>query len=148
MSYVELAKQIGELVEEKQAAYGDSFGKSGLCAPGRQAGGDIRSSGFRRGDPAMKPPYAIITAECSRHGRFQVERKPNPKAGQLHPNGSGALIQKYPHAAIVCPKCRMWAEIQEVKEVVCESKGIRFRCIFCGREFETVEKCNACEESH
>lgn len=29
MSYIALAKQIGELVEEKQAAYGDSFGKSG-----------------------------------------------------------------------------------------------------------------------
>lgn len=25
---------------------------------------------------------------------------------------------------------------------------ILFRCIFCGREFETVEECNACEERH
>ncbi len=37
---------------------------------------------------------------------------------------------------------------------VCEDrkmKGIRFvyfRCVFCGQEFETVEECNACEESH
>lgn len=29
MSYVKLAKEIGQLVEDKQAAYGDSFGKSG-----------------------------------------------------------------------------------------------------------------------
>lgn len=29
MSYVETAKAIGELVEKKQAAYGDSFGRSG-----------------------------------------------------------------------------------------------------------------------
>lgn len=29
MSYVNLAKEIGQLVEDKQAAYGDSFGKSG-----------------------------------------------------------------------------------------------------------------------
>jgi hypothetical protein len=29
MSYVEVAKSVGELVEQKQAAYGDSFGKSG-----------------------------------------------------------------------------------------------------------------------
>lgn len=29
MSYVEIAKSIGALVEEKQAAYGDSFGRSG-----------------------------------------------------------------------------------------------------------------------
>jgi len=26
--------------------------------------------------------------------------------------------------------------------------GIRFRCIFCGKEHETVEECNVCEESH
>lgn len=29
MAYIEIAKSIGELVTEKQAAYGDSFGKSG-----------------------------------------------------------------------------------------------------------------------
>lgn len=29
MSYSDLGKSIGELVEKKQAAYGDSFGKSG-----------------------------------------------------------------------------------------------------------------------
>lgn len=29
MSYSEIGKSIGELVETKQAAYGDSFGKSG-----------------------------------------------------------------------------------------------------------------------
>ncbi len=29
MNYPELARGIGELVEKKQAAYGDSFGKSG-----------------------------------------------------------------------------------------------------------------------
>ena len=66
----------------------------------------------------MKPPYAVITAECSRHGQFQVERKPNPKAGQPDPNGSGGVIQKYPHAAVVCPRCRMWAKIQAVDEVI------------------------------
>jgi len=27
-------------------------------------------------------------------------------------------------------------------------KGIRFRCIFCGLEFDTVEECNDCENSH
>ena len=27
-------------------------------------------------------------------------------------------------------------------------KHIRFRCIFCGKEHETVEECNVCEESH
>lgn len=27
-------------------------------------------------------------------------------------------------------------------------KAILFRCLFCGREHETVEECNACEESH
>lgn len=26
--------------------------------------------------------------------------------------------------------------------------GIRFRCIFCGKEYETIEECNVCEESH
>jgi len=27
-------------------------------------------------------------------------------------------------------------------------KGIRFRCVFCGCEYDTVEECNAGEESH
>lgn len=27
-------------------------------------------------------------------------------------------------------------------------RGIRFRCVFCGREFETVEECNGCEDGH
>lgn len=27
-------------------------------------------------------------------------------------------------------------------------RGIRFRCIFCGTEHETVQECNACEASH
>ena len=26
--------------------------------------------------------------------------------------------------------------------------GVRFRCVFCSREFKTVEECNVCEESH
>lgn len=27
-------------------------------------------------------------------------------------------------------------------------RGILFRCIFCGHEFEIMEECNACEASH
>ena len=27
-------------------------------------------------------------------------------------------------------------------------KKIRFKCIFCGREFGSVEECNVCENSH
>ena len=27
-------------------------------------------------------------------------------------------------------------------------KGIRFRCISCGKGYDTVEECNACEETH
>lgn len=65
----------------------------------------------------MKPPYAIITGMCVNHGAFTVERKPNPKAGQPEPNGSGAVITKYPSAAVICPTCRLWAEIVNVKEV-------------------------------
>jgi hypothetical protein len=29
-----------------------------------------------------------------------------------------------------------------------EWKMVRFRCIFCGKEHDTVEECNGCEESH
>jgi hypothetical protein len=29
-----------------------------------------------------------------------------------------------------------------------EVKAIKFRCLFCGKEFDTVEACNVCEESH
>lgn len=64
----------------------------------------------------MKPPYAIITGNCAKHGEFTVERKPNPKAGSPDQNGSGRLIQRYPFAAVVCPKCRMWADIVRVEE--------------------------------
>jgi len=28
------------------------------------------------------------------------------------------------------------------------SPAILFRCLFCGREFATVEESNACEETH
>jgi hypothetical protein len=27
-------------------------------------------------------------------------------------------------------------------------KAIKFNCLFCGKELDTVEECNACEESH
>lgn len=64
----------------------------------------------------MKPLYALITGKCSRHGEFTVERKPNPKAGQR--NDYGGTVPKYPTSAVVCPKCRMWAEIKDVREIV------------------------------
>ena len=25
---------------------------------------------------------------------------------------------------------------------------IQFRCMFCGKEFDSVEECNECEETH
>ncbi|RQW89907.1 MAG: hypothetical protein EHM79_02045 [Geobacter sp.] len=71
----------------------------------------------------MKPPYAQIIARCNKHGEFTVQRKPNPKTGQRDPNGSGALIQRYPHA-IVCPKCRMWAKITNLVEIPYQAGGV------------------------
>jgi hypothetical protein len=40
------------------------------------------------------------------------------------------------------------ASVAVLAEAVRPWKGIRFRCIFCGKEHDTVEECNGCEESH
>jgi hypothetical protein len=29
-----------------------------------------------------------------------------------------------------------------------QKRGILFRCVFCGKEHDTVEGCNVCEETH
>jgi hypothetical protein len=34
------------------------------------------------------------------------------------------------------------------KEIRNSTKGIRFNCVFCGQQHDTVEACNVCEESH
>jgi hypothetical protein len=52
----------------------------------------------------LKPSFYRLTATCTVHGMVTVERKPNPKAGQRHPNETGGLIQPHP-SAVVCPHC-------------------------------------------
>lgn len=41
-----------------------------------------------------------------------------------------------------------WAMRQAKTEGSSPAVGIKFLCIFCGKEFNTVEACNVCEESH
>ena len=45
------------------------------------------------------------------------------------------------------PQAHCWDGPKE-EEMRKMGKGIKFRCIFCGKEHDTVEECNACEESH
>lgn len=59
---------------------------------------------------ALKPPYYRLTATCSKHGTVTVERKPNPRAGQPEPNGSGRLITPHP-GSVVCPYCAWHATV-------------------------------------
>jgi hypothetical protein len=51
----------------------------------------------------LKPPYYSLIATCHIHGEVVVLRKPNPKAGQPHPNGCGGVILPYP-SSTVCPR--------------------------------------------
>ncbi len=52
----------------------------------------------------MKPPYVLITAACTVHGQFQVERKPNKTPRQNRE-------QEGFYDAVKCPVCPFWASI-------------------------------------
>lgn len=54
----------------------------------------------------MKPPFVRITAECSHHGKFQVEKKPN----KYRPDG-WTSPEPWKYSAVVCPKCPLWGKI-------------------------------------
>jgi hypothetical protein len=55
----------------------------------------------------MKKPKQMveIQAECSRHGKFILIKKPN----RYRSDAGGAQNGKY--CAVVCPKCSLWATI-------------------------------------
>lgn len=57
--------------------------------------------------------YVEIVAECSRHGRFQVQKPLNKRPD----NGSGR-VNDGRYAAVKCPKCPWWATIVEQRLVV------------------------------
>lgn len=59
----------------------------------------------------MKPLFDRITAICVRDGQFQVERKPKKRM-----TTDGHEIIGY--AKVVCPNCRMWADVVHVEAVV------------------------------
>jgi len=59
----------------------------------------------------MKPPYDHITAVCNNDGEFQVDRK--PKTGQKSTSDQPNDIWRQ----VVCPTCRMWANVILVEEV-------------------------------
>jgi hypothetical protein len=71
----------------------------------------------------MKPPYVEITAECSNHGRFMVQRKPNKNPGTANEGGQASGL----YCAVKCPKCPWWATIIEQKlvELAAEVSGDR-----------------------
>ena len=47
-----------------------------------------------------------------------------------------------------CLDCGVEWDGQAKTEGSSQAVGIKFRCMFCGKEFDTVEACNVCEESH
>jgi hypothetical protein len=40
------------------------------------------------------------------------------------------------------------SNVMRVLELEREWRMVLFRCVSCGKEHDTVEECNACEESH
>jgi hypothetical protein len=77
----------------------------------------------------MKPPYVRITATCSRHGQFTADRKPNT----VRENGT-RLNQLRLYDAVVCPRCRMWATINEQTMVVANEPDTELIGILPGLE--------------
>lgn len=62
---------------------------------------------------AKKPRYQI-TAVCERDGRFQVIRKEKNYTSSIRlTDGTNC----FPKTKVVCPTCRMWADIREIEEV-------------------------------
>jgi hypothetical protein len=73
-----------------------------------------------------------------------------------------AAVQDMPMDHFRCGSCaRVWKRCHGTPELcdaggfwlpgsvtIKEVKAIKFRCLFCGKEFDTVEACNVCEESH
>lgn len=59
----------------------------------------------------MKPSYDRITAVCDRDGVFTVDRKPKKGATTT----DGRPNDRWTN--VVCPKCRMWAPVQQVEHV-------------------------------
>jgi hypothetical protein len=62
----------------------------------------------------MKKPYFLITARCDRDGEFQVQRKEKTYAS------TKTLLDgtnRFPKTSVVCPTCRMWADIKNISEV-------------------------------
>ena len=59
----------------------------------------------------MRPPYFEVTAQCKRcqPGEFFVQRKQVVKK-----NTEG---RNYTISQVVCPGCRMWAEITKIERV-------------------------------
>jgi len=62
----------------------------------------------------LKPPFYRLTAYCREHGQVTVTRKPNPKAGQRHPNETGGIISPYP-SGVVCPSCPWLCKVTSAK---------------------------------
>ncbi len=61
-----------------------------------------------------KKPEYLITANCHRDGRFQVKRKEKTYASSTTlTDGTNRFVK----TKVVCPTCRMWADITEIKEI-------------------------------
>jgi hypothetical protein len=66
---------------------------------------------------AKQTQYVEITAECSKHGRFTVQKKPN----RYQPDSGKKSDGMY--SAVKCPKCPWWATILEQRMVSPDGKN-------------------------
>jgi ssDNA-binding Zn-finger/Zn-ribbon topoisomerase 1 len=63
----------------------------------------------------MKPPFVRITAECSKCGKFTVDRKPNKNPGTAAATYAAAPIF---YSTVKCPKCPYYADILDQQLIV------------------------------
>lgn len=62
----------------------------------------------------MKKPKLIATAVCHKDGQFHKEIK-----DKFYNSASRTVDgrDKLPKTKLICPTCRMWADITEIREV-------------------------------
>jgi hypothetical protein len=66
----------------------------------------------------MKAPFDLIEAECDKCGEFTVQRKPKTGARVLSTSDQDNSAWRQ----VVCPKCKMWAEVLTIKHMDLETR--------------------------
>lgn len=108
----------------------------------------IAITGYEAGPPGSR--FLVLTTPCPFNKIWLEERKAGSIACadcEYHSGSNRDFVYCRRGDKRFKKESHNGAE-QDVGREAEAMKGIRFRCIFCGREFDTVEECNGCEESH